>query len=462
MRRRADRSRAADGAGRRASARALAFCVVLALVLRVAALLTVGHPEIRRGDLFLTSDEPSFHLTAVAVATTGRYSRGPGGPPTAFRPPAAVLPLAALYYLVRPSLAVGIGYVILCSLGVVVAAHRLAYATSGDSRVGIVAALLAAIMPTLVFTGSAIWSEPQAVLLTLLVLHLVIRRRGGSGEWLAIGLCASVAYLTRPSVVFLLPFLVAGALLGSGARLANAAVLIAALALPIGLWGARNRLVLGEFLTGATVAGEALYGSNNPVTAGTSLPARDMRGPFDLRREARAGSYLGSWVPMEYIPGWEEANPPGTSELDVYHHQMRATIDFVRARPGSWLRLLGHKLARLTTVESYAPSVTGDVGARRVIHGAVTLVEVWFVLGWGVAGIVDLVRSRSRASGWYGCFALAGLANVLLTYPNPRFLLPLTSVLIPPAAIALTRRWDASRRRSRVDLRSPPVAEYGA
>src|SRR5262245_6857523 len=79
------------------------LCIAVALALRVLALVAIGHPELRRGQVFLSADEPSFHRTAEALATTGRYSERPGGSPTAFRPPGLVLPLAALYRLVRPS-----------------------------------------------------------------------------------------------------------------------------------------------------------------------------------------------------------------------------------------------------------------------------------------------------------------------------------------------------------------------
>ncbi len=424
---------------------ALWLCLLLALVVRLAALLILGHPELRRGDLNLTSDEPSFHLTALAVATTGKYTWGPGGPPTAFRPPGAVLPLAAAYWLVRPTLGVGLAYAMLCGLGVIVAMHRLAYATSGDPRVALVAALLAALMPTLAFANSGVWSEPQAVLLTLILLNLVIRRKGGAGEWAVIGLCASFAYLTRPSAVFVIPFLGMGALLAGGKRVLNTAVLIVVVALPVGLWGTRNASVFGEFLSGATVAGEALWGANNPVTAGTSLPALETKGGFDLYQEAREGRYVGSWVPMQYIPAWAEENPEGTSELDIYHHQMRATVRFLHDQPAVWLRLMGYKLWRLATVESYAPSITGDVGVKRTIHRTLNVIEHWFLFAWGLAGIVQLFRTRNASAWWYACFVLGPLANVLVTYVNPRFLLPLTTVLIPPAALALARSWDAWR-----------------
>ena len=439
----ADRAPFADTARRWG----LPLCVLLALALRLAALFLVGHPEMLRGHLSLSSDEPSFHETAQALATTGRYSRRPDGPPTAFRPPGLILPLAALYYVVRPTPYVGVAYVLLGSLAIVMMVYHVTFATCADRRVALMAALLAAVSPTLVFTASGIWSEPQAIVLTLLLLWWLILGRTDPGSWGLLGLCAAIAYLTRPSAAFLFPVLISAALLsGRGwRRVLNAVVLVSVLTLPIGFWALRNRLTFGDYIVGGAVAGEALWGSNNPVTAGISLPAKQFRDGFDLYAESRENRYLGSWVPMDYIPGWAEAVPAGSSELAVYHHQVESTIAFIKSAPRSWVRLLGYKLARLLTVESYAPSITGDVGVRRIIHRAVTQIEFWFIVAWGFAGVWHLVSSGSRAGYLYLFFAAAGLANVLVTYANPRFLLPLTSILIPPAALAITRALDGWR-----------------
>jgi hypothetical protein len=70
--------------------------------------------------------------------------------------------------------------------------------------------------------------------------------------------------------------------------------------------------------------------------------------------------------------------------------------------------------------------------------------------------VVLLFRWRSQARYWYSAFLLAGLATVLVTYPNPRFLLPFTSILIVPAALAMTRVWDGCRARVRSRACVPP------
>jgi hypothetical protein len=225
-------------------------------------------------------------------------------------------------------------------------------------------------------------------------------------------------------------------------RARHALVVLVVFALPVAAWGIRNRLMMGEVILTATVSGGATWGANNPVTAGVAPPAIPEVKGFDLLAEAREGRYLGSWIPMEYIPGW---NPPGGTELDVFHHQLDSTHAFLLGNPRAALALLAHKLVRLITDEPYAPSITNDVGVRRRIHRVTTFLEYWCVLLAGGAGLLILHRSRPPAARWCGAFFVAGIASVLVTYPNPRFLLPATTVLLAPAALALVRTRDVLR-----------------
>src|SRR4029434_483078 len=105
---------------------ALPSCLAAAIVVRVLAIFIVGHPELRRGTLWLGSDEPSFHNIAAALAETGQYAQRPGGPATAFRPPGAILPLAAIYSVAGTSPYLAFAYVVLCGAAIVLITHRLA------------------------------------------------------------------------------------------------------------------------------------------------------------------------------------------------------------------------------------------------------------------------------------------------------------------------------------------------
>lgn len=427
--------------------------VLLAISLRLLAISVIGHPEILQGKFVLKNDESSYHLPAVALATTGQYSRAPGGAPTAYRPPGIIVPLAILYWLITPSPYVALGYVLVCSLAIIFAARALAWATVQDRRVADLSTLVAACLPTLLWTSSGIWSDAPALLFTLLTLFFLIEpfRAHRLLKWLLVGGCASLAYLNRPSAVFLLPFLAgAVALSDVGLRRArNVLVFALALAIPIGVWGARNWRTFGKFFTGATVAGHTLWESNNPVTAGLVLPAVRSVNGFNLDEEARTGQFLGSWVPAQYIPGTATVAVRKLPEMAAYSAYVHLTAIFLWRNPLAAVRLLGFKLVRIFTADPVAPSISGDVGATRLLKRSVTFLERWFFIIFGTMGMLQLYRTRSSTRHAYTAFAAAGLLTVLVGYVNARLLLPVTGVLIVPASMGVSLLWE------RVTVRLP-------
>ncbi|HVM95610.1 MAG TPA: hypothetical protein VMT89_04440 [Candidatus Acidoferrales bacterium] len=422
---------------------------ILALVLRLLAVIALGHREILDGQFELKNDESSYHRPAIALLTDGCYCWAPGGQPTAYRPPGIILPLAALYWVLRPDPRIALGYVLLCSLALVAVVRGLAGATSDDRRVVDAATLFAAVMPTLLWTSSGIWSDIPALLFTLLTLWLVVGGSGRSWQWLAVGASAALAYLNRPSAVFLFPFLLVAALSQNvrGRQRRNAVILSLSVALPIGAWGVRNWYTLGEPYTGATVAGHTLWESNNPVTAGLSLPAKQFENGIDLWAEARTGAYLGSWVPAEYIPDSQAVDVSRLSEMETYHGYMNLTYAFARDHPAAILQLLLYKAWRLFSAEPVAASISGDTGVFAAAKRTILVAERWVIFLFGTIGLWQLYRTRSTSRHLYAAFAVAGLASVFVAYVNARLLLPFTGVLLVPSAIGIVWTWDQLARR---------------
>jgi len=136
----------------------LLFFVLLALAARLTFLVLFAHPEILHGALEPRNDtdEGDYHQLASQVAQYGRYSLTPDGPSTAIRPPGTVLPLAMLYSVFGPSPALGVGYVLLCSLALVVVVGVLAKEVDTSPFVRDAAMLITALMPTAVYTAAGI------------------------------------------------------------------------------------------------------------------------------------------------------------------------------------------------------------------------------------------------------------------------------------------------------------------
>ena len=438
--------------------------MLLALATRVGFLLAVAHPEARHGEFAFpdASDESDYHRMARNLAVDGVYKLGEDGPPTAKRPPGMVLPMAALYALLGPSPWWALAWVMACSLATIPVVGWLTRGLGGGPVGVTLAMLIAALMPTSVFTAAGLWSEPPALLLTLLALALLADARPfDPGAWLPqgrawalAGLALGLAYLVRPAVqaviVLLVPLLAWAA--WQRRSLGPWLLFVLLAILPIVGWGWRNAQVFGEPFHGNTESTAALWGANNPVTAGLKPPALERHGGYDLHAEAASGAYLGSWVPVAYL---EPTVPPGLGELERHHWYQKQVRGFVVENPGAFVRLVGYKLWRTLTAEPYAPSILGESPAKRRLKWAVAFAERWFLLLAGGCGLWLLFVRRETSLPILLAFLAGSAAVVVLAYVNARIFLPVSGLLIAPAALAVA----AGLRRIAPPPRTPTPIE---
>ena len=425
---------------------ALLLAMLLALAARLVFLLTMAHPEAARGEFHfpIGSDEADYHRMAQYLAEDGVYRLTPDGPPTAKRPPGMILPMALAYAVFGPSPFWGLAWVMLCSLLLVPLVGALAEQLDPRPEAVVMGWLLAACLPTLLFTSAGIWSEPPALLFSLLALYLVVRVRqeetpGRTLDLLLAGTALGFGYLVRPAVgpvIALLFLLFVGEALYY--RRGRAAVLAFALAaaVPIVAWGVRNQLVFGEFFLGNTESTAALYGANNPVSAGIEPPALDSVNGFDLHAEQASGAFEGSWIPLTYL---STVPPDDLSEMERHRFFQQAVKDFVVKHPLEFAELVVHKLLRVVTAEPLPPSILAESPNRRRLKHLVTFGERWFVLLLGGAGLAILLRRRDPRLVPYLLFLAGSFAVVVIAYVNARIFLPVTGVLLAPAAVVLGR-----------------------
>ncbi len=422
--------------------------LVTALVARGLFFLFIAHPEGRVGRFELRgdTDEADYHRLAVHLANSGQLKLSADGPSTALRPPGTVLPLAALYRLFGPRPFLGVLYVGLCSLAIVWVTGALARETIGDSTTTRLAMLLAAVTPTLVYTGTGIWSDTPTLLFTSLSLLLILRARSRETDLRCVALaagCLGIACIHRPSAILAAALITCWLLIERWPRRGwSAAVLFAAVAaLPVVGWGLWNLQALGGFFTGNTQSTVTLWQANNPVTAGLRPPAIATAKGFDLYQEAKEGRYRGSWIPLHYIAEndpWRDGTLP---ELEAEAWLRDQAVSFALEHPGPFLRLLGYKALRILTAEPTAPSVLAESPTRRRLKRLMTFAERWFFIALGGWGMILLWRRRRSHAVYYLLHCVAGLAVVFIAYPNARILLPVTATLIVPAAIAMTEWW---------------------
>ncbi len=235
---------------------------LLALTLRLAYLAWfVGpgyQPEL---------DAREYNDIATSLAT-GRGFALADGAPTAIRPPLYPLLLAGVYRVfgVENYLA---GLIVQALIGAGIALATWAVGRRFGRGVGLLAALMAATYPLLIFAGGSLLTEPLFTLLVTLAasaaLRIIERPSTGQGAWL--GLWLGLAALARPNGLLLAFFLGGWLLLATRAPwrkrlqtvVAAAAVVVAVMA----PWIIRNYLVFDAFLPSTTMGGAVLFGAYN-------------------------------------------------------------------------------------------------------------------------------------------------------------------------------------------------------
>jgi 4-amino-4-deoxy-L-arabinose transferase-like glycosyltransferase len=163
---------------------------------------------------------------------------------------------------------------LLFGMAAIVVVFLLGRRIAGSERAGLLAAFAVAVYPPFIHSTGALYSEPPAIL-TLpagVLAFLWAAEQERLRAWLLPGLLFGITAMARPEYLavaaafVLLAALRVGRARGWRPGLAGAALLLAALLVPIVPWTIRNIVVLDRAVPISTGAGKALY-------VGTYLPA---------------------------------------------------------------------------------------------------------------------------------------------------------------------------------------------
>ena len=399
----------------------------------------VVHSECLGGDGFV-NDQYWYSTTADEVSH-GRFFRDPppSNAPKADHPPLTVfvlagtsfafehLPLSALSE--KPRTVVGtrlethvreqrytmalIGALVVLLIGLL--GRRI-----GGDRVGLVAALLAAVYPNMWVNDALLFAEPIARACVLGALLLALRCRPGAGArsgpgttaharaegskhatmigarastvaLLALGALCGLAALTRSELLLLLPLLaipVAWPLRRAGMRPVAVALLTATAgtAVVIGPWVAFNMTRFAEPVFIATNDGVTLAGANCDA--------------------AYYGSGIGLWrtLPCTFTAA-EAAKRGDQSELN--HAYRTRAFDYMRAHAGRVPVVVAARIARTWGLYRPVDMVGYEVNENKERWVACAgLISFYPVFVAAIAGAVVLLRRRKRFALWIVCVPL--------------------------------------------------------
>ena len=240
----------------------LAWVCAVAFALRAACVL--GIPYLPCADFEV------YHEAGVTMARSWslRIQPVPDSTYRCFFPPGQVFSLGVLYKLFNNSFRAGqmlnVVYATLTVVGVWYVARRL----FGELTAR-VAALLAAVFPSMIFGCMLLGAEVPEAFWGVLAMCFFVGRADRDGRWwaaLACGMCIGIGALIRPTYVLLpAPIALHMLLTWSCRRKALLAAVTIALgvAVVVGPWTYRNYRVTGGFVLISSNGGGNLYSANN-------------------------------------------------------------------------------------------------------------------------------------------------------------------------------------------------------
>jgi len=281
-------------------------------------------------------------------------------------------------------------------------------------RVAVAAAAIAAVYPPLIWMPAYVLSETLFSTLALAAaLALMTEARA---SLLAGAVLTALAILTRPTMLFFVPFAALWFLWRR--RPADAVVFVVVAALCVAPWTIRNHSVYGRWIAVASEGGVTFWTGNHPLARGEG----DLAANLEIKRAELA---------------FRAAHPGLTPEqLEPLYYE--DALRWIRRDPAAWLRLVAAKA--YYTVVPVGPSYALHSGRYRVA----SVVSYLLILSAAIAGAWrwrTALATGSPAALWL--MAAATVAASLVFFPQERFRMP----VIDPALIVTAALLAAPRER---------------
>jgi 4-amino-4-deoxy-L-arabinose transferase-like glycosyltransferase len=288
-----------------------------------------------------------------------------------------------------------------------------------NEETGLLAAAIAAFYGYFVYYSAALMTETFFIVLILLSLHLSLelKEKPRLALWGWLGLSLGLATLLRQSVLLFVPFLYLWLILNlknSGARWWDFTIPAVVIVLMISPWTLRNYRVYGQFLLLNSNAGYALFASNNPNLGS------------DWRND------------LVVVPIPDELDGQNEAQLDRALTQK--ALEFISS---DLIRYLGLTLNKSLEFFRFWPTEESSL-----ISNLNRVLSFGLAMPFMVAGLI-LSISRWRSFSILYLFIFIHTGIHLLSWPAPRYRLPVDAVLMVFASLAvleLMRQIAAWRR----------------
>jgi hypothetical protein len=303
----------------------------------------------------------------------------------------------------------------------------------GDATVGLLAAGLAAIYPSLIAVDGSLMSETIAIplMMAALWLALVAVERPRWWRFALLGALLGLAALSRADALLtaLILIVAAAAAVASSRRdrVAFCAVACASLALIVSPWVIRNEARVGTPTIATTSTASTIAGANCGSTYG--------------------GRLLGYWDPKCL----DEQRRGTLDEATWNTHQTRFGVDYARAHLDRLpLVVLARELRVLGLFHPLAQARLDAIETRS---------HRWQLLSWaawlpvlllGTVGLIRIGRTRTRAAWPLLAVVFSTLLTVALSYGNQRFRTTAEPILLVGTSVTIMGLLRQPRRTPRL------------
>jgi 4-amino-4-deoxy-L-arabinose transferase-like glycosyltransferase len=391
--------------------RGVALAVLVGLALRVILTTVIHH-----WDAAPTYDGAIYVGIAKALIETGRLDtyHFPVGFPL-FLAPFLMLGSSAFAAIRAAQLLLGLLTIVLVS--------RIA-ATLYGNRAGVIAGLLTAVYPPLIYMTGRIMSETLFITIFMASIYqfLLADRDQSVKRYAFASALFGLASLVRSNMILMIPFVPLWILTQFGtslrARLVNATVcaivMVTILMLP-GIYFLGSK---GEFIPFATNGGQTFYGANNPLAD-------------------------GEWVQVEDHPELLASIPSDVRRSPAAYSkaQQQLGLKWIRENPRAFLNLLPKKFAN-AWIPGLQISMTTS-GSK--LAAAVLAISYALLLLCAIAGRV-LVKPKRRDGILLSVLVIYTVMS-LVFFGGPRYGLLCAPILVVYAAALVTKILGAAEAR---------------
>jgi 4-amino-4-deoxy-L-arabinose transferase-like glycosyltransferase len=430
--------------------RLLLAIVVLALAVRVGYVAgakrgpcfvnqQIGfiHTQCPVGDQLFYNDEAN--RLARGYGFLERSALGPKAPPAADHPPLTAVVLAPMAWVVihgpfswvhDPSAVTEERYYMAVLGTILVLLIGLLGRRLGGDRVGLVAALLAALYPNLWVNDGLIMSETVTGIVVVLALLLAynLRDRPRTATALGCGALCGLAALARAELILLVPLLAVPAAFTARAmtrraRLRLAAGAVAAALLVVAPWVLYNESRFKD---------TTLLSTNDGLTLAGANCAR-----------VYSGHAMGLWILQ---PPCIEGPQPSGDQSQVSAFYRHKAFDYMRAHESRLPIVVAARIGRTWSLFRPYDMVLYNVGEGRERWVSVLGLITYYPLALlALAGGWILARRR-RGLLWPLLMPAAVVTmSVAVTYGQTRFRAAAEPSIVLLAAVALLAVWDRAR-----------------